>query len=501
MYLIKIHFYLLTKISLFMKHFFVKGVFALTLILLSFSAALAQPCQVTIRSNITANTTWGAGADSVYCLDGLVYVQPGVTLTILPGTIIKGLATPTRTGVASTLLVARGAFIIANGTAAEPIVFTAERDNVADPFDVGQFEQGLWGGLIVLGSGILNSPETGRNTTTGFIEENIEGIPEGDPLNIYGGNNNADSSGVLRYISIRHGGRELTQDNEINGLTLGGVGNRTVLEYIEVYANSDDGIEWFGGAANLKYAVVAFCGDDSYDYDQGSNFNGQFWLSVGDNRSGSNRAGEHDGATSPERATPFTIPNISNVTYIGKGAAPTGEPEIIIFRDNAGGRYRNSIFCDSNTGIRVELNFNETVTSNTQLNAGNLAVQNNNFGGGTLFIPSIAFNIVAASQVPSSDARFPLQNNQLNLARNVAAGIFNASGNVLTQGCPITTNTSRNDSSNGLNPRPTTTAATNFTGAQFSIPFFDKVTYRGAFGPNDTWANWTHLAQRGILVR
>jgi hypothetical protein len=452
---------------------------------------------VTVSGNI-GSQTWTA--NNTYFLDGFVFVEPGETLTIEAGTVIKGLATPSNNDNASALIIARDATINANGTAANPIIFTAEDDDVNDPFDKTQFETGDWGGLIILGNAPLNSPESGRNAQ-GFIEEFIEGIPESrSDLGTFGGDDTEDNSGVIRYVSIRHGGAALIENEEINGLTLGGVGSETIIDYVEVYANSDDGIEWFGGNANVKHAVVAFCGDDSFDYDQGSNFKGQFWFSIGANEAGSNRAGEHDGATSPENAQPFTVPAISNVTYIGKGVAPEGEPEIILFRDNAGGRYRNSIFCESNAGIRVELNFGQPLTSNTQLQAANLQVQNSSFGGGALFIPSIAFNITPAGQVDPTDPNFTAQNNQLNLARNVAANIFTASGNDLSQTCPVQS-ISRDDNSGGLDPRTNDAGVPNFSGGIFNDEFFDRTDYRGAFAPSaaNFWAGWTYLAQRNIL--
>ncbi|MEL6924956.1 MAG: T9SS C-terminal target domain-containing protein, partial [Bacteroidota bacterium] len=307
---------------------------------------------VTIAGEINTQT-WSP--ENTYLLDGFVFVNPNQTLTILPGTVIKGKEDPSNNDNASALVISRDAKIIADGTSSEPIIFTAEKDDLTDPFDLTQFETGLWGGLILLGNAPLNSPTSGSNGS--FIEDFIEGIPENrSPLGTYGGNNPADDSGIVRYVSIRHGGAELIENEEINGLTLGGVGSGTLVDYVEVYANDDDGIEWFGGTCDVKHAIVAYVSDDAFDYDQGSTFKGQFWLAIAANDAGSNRIGEHDGATSPESAAPFALPNISNVTYIGKGVAPQGEPEIIVFRDNAGGRYVNSVFCESNTGIRVELN-------------------------------------------------------------------------------------------------------------------------------------------------
>ena len=147
-----------------------------------------------------------------------------------------------------------------------------------DPADVGQYETGLWGGLILLGKAILNSPEAKRNED-GFIEDFHQGITS--ILGIYGGDDPEDNSGSLQYISIRHSGAELIPFVRGNGLTLGAVGNGTTIDFIEIYASGNDGIEWIGGNCNVKHAIVAFSGDDGFDYDRGANFNGQFWFSIG----------------------------------------------------------------------------------------------------------------------------------------------------------------------------------------------------------------------------
>lgn len=214
---------------------------------------------VVVSSNITRNTTWTN--DKTYQLAGRITVEKGATLTIEAGTIIKGEA-----GIganATALLVARGAKLMAVGTASEPIIFTS----VADEIQLGQIVSpnieaevnGLWGGLIVLGSAPISATAD---------EIQIEGIPTSDPNGLYGGNKPSDNSGVLKYISIRHGGANIGQGNEINGLTLGGVGTGTVIENIEVVANQDDGIEWFGGTVNVKNVVVWNSGDDAIDTDQ-----------------------------------------------------------------------------------------------------------------------------------------------------------------------------------------------------------------------------------------
>ncbi|MFU8842733.1 MAG: hypothetical protein ACNA7V_02880 [Bacteroidales bacterium] len=217
-----------------------------------------------IAANITANTTWKTG--NVYVLAGRITVVNGVTLTIEPGVIVKGQA---GTGAnATALLVARGGMLMAEGTAEAPIIFTS----IADEIEPGQIVSpnldpdidGLWGGVIVLGRARISA----SNQSGDINEVQIEGIPTSDPNGLYGGNDDADNSGVLRYISIRHGGANIGAGNEINGLTLGGVGNGTIIENIEIIANQDDGIEWFGGTVNVKNAVVWNVNDDAIDTDQ-----------------------------------------------------------------------------------------------------------------------------------------------------------------------------------------------------------------------------------------
>ena len=201
-------------------------------------------------------------ADHIWTLSGRVAVTNGATLTIEPGTIIK--AEAGSGGAASSLIIAQGAKIIADGTATNPIIFTAESDNI----QLGELSgtnldinvNGLWGGLMILGNAPISA------ITSPF---QIEGIPASDPNGLYGGNDPADNSGRLRYVSIRHGGTSIGAGNEINGLTLGGVGSETIIENIEIVANTDDGLECFGGTANVSNLLVLAVGDDCLDLDQG----------------------------------------------------------------------------------------------------------------------------------------------------------------------------------------------------------------------------------------
>ena len=224
---------------------------------------------VIVKQNITTNTTWTR--NNVYQLGGRITVVSGATLTIEAGTIIKGEA---GTGAnATALLIARGGKLIADGRADAPIIFTSVADEIA-PADIlaGNFNSpnldpdvnGLWGGVLIMGKARISASNTSGDVT----EVQIEGIPTSDPNGLYGGNDDADNSGIIRYVSIRHGGTNIGSGNEINGLTLGGVGSGTIIENIEIVANQDDGIEWFGGSVNVKNALVWNVGDDAIDTDQ-----------------------------------------------------------------------------------------------------------------------------------------------------------------------------------------------------------------------------------------
>ncbi len=225
---------------------------------------LGATTNIVVSDNIAANTTWTN--DNVYELAGRISVLSGATLTIEAGTVIKG-----RPGAgvnATCLLVARGGKLIAEGTASLPIIFTSVADEIT-PADVAAGnlaspnltpdQQGLWGGLIVLGNAPISASAS---------QVQIEGIPTTDPNGLYGGTDVTDNSGVLKYISIRHGGANIGNGNEINGLTLGGVGNGTLVENIEIIGNQDDGVEFFGGSVNARNIVVLFSGDDAIDTDQ-----------------------------------------------------------------------------------------------------------------------------------------------------------------------------------------------------------------------------------------
>lgn len=281
---------------------------------------------VRVTANISTAETWTA--DKTYILGGRIFVVDGGKLTIEAGTIIKG---EVGSGPnATALIVARGGQIFANGTAQAPIIFTS----VADEIKAGEIAspnldpniEGLWGGLILLGKA--------PGSFAGDVSElQIEGIPPSDTNGRYGGSVANDNSGVIKYISIRHGGANIGEGNEINGLTLGGVGSATVIENVEVVANQDDGIEMFGGTVDVKNAVVWNSGDDSIDTDQS-------WAGTLDNfivvcGSNTDHALEIDGPEGSFNAAH----TVKNGSIIGHPASEMGD-----FRDGARGTFENLYF-------------------------------------------------------------------------------------------------------------------------------------------------------------
>lgn len=277
-----------------------------------------------VDGNITANTTWKTG--KVYVLKNRIAVVSGVTLTIEPGVIIKGEA---GTGAnATALIIARGGKLMAEGTATQPIIFTS----IADEIMPGQIASpnleptlnGLWGGLLILG----NAPVSASAATV-----QIEGIPPSDQNGLYGGSDANDNSGVIKFISIRHGGANIGEGNEINGLTLGGVGAGTVIENVEVISNQDDGIEFFGGSVSVKNAIVWNVGDDAIDTDQAwSGTLDNFIVICGDD---TDHALEIDG---PEGSL-LAAHTVKNGSLKGSEVAELGD-----FRDGARGTFSNLYF-------------------------------------------------------------------------------------------------------------------------------------------------------------
>ncbi|MCF8268998.1 MAG: T9SS type A sorting domain-containing protein [Crocinitomicaceae bacterium] len=293
----------------------------------------------TVSTDIMASTTWSG----VILLQNKIYVKNNATLTIAPGTIIRGDA-----ATQGTLIITRGAKIVANGTVANPIVFTSNQTP-------GNRNEGDWGGLVILGLAKNNQP--------GGIA-NIEGLPPSTDTQ-FGGNFDTDNSGSLQYVRVEFAGIALEPNKEVNGITFGSVGSGTVVDYVQVSHSGDDSFEWFGGTVNAKH-LIAYGGlDDDFDCDFGFRGKVQFALSIRDkdlsDAPGDSNAFECDNDAAGSTAQPKTRPIFSNVTLVGpKGdgtiALPVGEKfeKAFRLRRNSAVSVLNSLVTGWEKGLSIE---------------------------------------------------------------------------------------------------------------------------------------------------
>ena len=269
-----------------------------------------------LSGDITESATWKANNE--YILTGLTYVRAPAVLTIEAGTTIKG-------DTGSALVITKGAKLFTQGTREAPVVFTS-----ATP--VGNRRAGDWGGVVLLGAAPINV-QGGTNQ--------IEGIDASEARGSYGGADEAHDCGTLRYTRIEFGGFELSTDNELNGLTLGGCGSSTLLDHVQVHMGKDDGVEFFGGSANAKYLVVTQAEDDSVDWDFGYSGKIQFLL-VQQNPAEADSGFEADSNKDDNDAAPRSRPTIYNATLIGTNA-PNGTQVGMVLRRGTWGTLRNFI--------------------------------------------------------------------------------------------------------------------------------------------------------------
>ncbi len=301
----------------------------------------------TVKGSITTNTTWTAGKQ--YILSGFVYVEDGATLTIEPGTIIKG-----EKATKGSLFIKRGAKVIANGTADKPIVFTSNQAK-------GQRAAGDWGGLVILGKAPVNKTPA---------------VVEGENLTEFGGTNPADNSGSLKYVRIEFAGIAFETDKEINGLTFGGVGSGTTIDYVQVSYSGDDSFEWFGGTVNAKH-LIAYRGlDDDFDTDNGFSGNVQYGLIIRDpavaDQAGDSNAFESDNDGTGSTATPKTAAKFANITAtVAPGTLDAKFRSALRLRRNTELSIYNSVFTAAYPkGLEVE---NDPTIANYK--SGKLVVQ------------------------------------------------------------------------------------------------------------------------------
>lgn len=291
---------------------------------------------VTVEGELLTSTTWTA--NHVYLIKGFYYVRDGATLTIEPGTVIRA-----EKDTKGTLLIERGAKLLAEGTLSQPIVFTSN-------YAPGSRTYGDWGGVVLCGKATIN--------VSGGTS-----IIEGGPTSVYGGTDDADNSGSLKFVRIEFPGIPFIPDKEINGLTLGGVGSGTKLEYIQVSYSGDDSYEWFGGTVNAKHLIEYRGWDDDFDTDFGFRGMIQFAVSlrdkdIADPGSGSNGfESDNDGTGSTN--TPITQPVFSNISIFGPKydmatAINSNFKRAMHLRRNTRLNAYNSVFAGWPTGLFID---------------------------------------------------------------------------------------------------------------------------------------------------
>jgi len=424
---------------------------------------------VEVTGDIKTNTTWTA--DKIYQLKGFVFVTDGATLTIEPGTIIKG-----DKATKATLIITRGSKINATGTVDKPIVFTS---GVA----AGGRREGDWGGIIILGKGIDNR---GVNNT---IEGGLTPTANGDAAKYiqFGGTDATDNSGTLKYVRVEYAGTPFSVDNEINGITFGAVGSGTTVEYVEVYRSGDDAFEWFGGSVNAKHLLAIGTQDDDFDTDNGFSGKIQFALaqrhaSIAD-QSGSNGF-ESDNDPNGTNNTPKTGAIFSNISIVGPLQAantvihPSFQHAAQIRRNSSISTF-NSIFTGFPDGIYIDDTKVVTPGATTaNYTTGSLSFENN-------LVYGITGQDIKGTNKGLIEAGLRLNN-------SFVAGTFG--GALLTSpfkyGADITTavNVGRPNFT-FLAGGPAATGAV-FTNAKVADAFFEKVAYKGAFGSTDWTATW-----------
>lgn len=378
--------------------------------------------------------------DKIWMLQGGVFIggdnkDKGV-LTIQPGTTVMG-----KSG-ADFLVIARGSQIMAEGTKNAPIVFTTGNK--------GNTSRGQWGGLILNGNAPINT--CGHYTPSSPCEATGEGS-----TGVYGGNNPADNSGVLKYVRVEFAGFEITPDNELNGIAFQGIGNATVVDYVQVHKNSDDGVEFFGGTVDVKHLVLTGNRDDSMDWTSGWRGRAQFVI-IDQFPDAANNTIEADNLKSPMDSTPVSDPILSNVTIIGtKGAAAKGGS--ILLRRGTGIDMQNSLITGGKKGC-IDIDDKETVTM-----------------GGVKFLGNFLY----------CDKAFEAEAGETwNVADLFTTADYNEimdpmlNGYIPAAGSPVV----------NLGD------VTPFGDARYGT-FFDSVDYAGAVkDANDTWyAGWTNLAR------
>ena len=434
------------------------GLFAAAL--LSANFAFGQMPTKVISGNITASRTFYN--DTIYDLDGFVYVKNNATLTIEAGTVVRGYITPSNLNTKGTLIITRNGMINAVGTECEPIVFTSGRP-------AGSRGTGDWGGIVILGEAPIN-----RGTLVGsYYTDIIEGGLTGDVADrTFGGNNPTDNSGIMQYVRVEYAGIAFTPNNEINSMTMGGVGSGTTIDHIFVSYAGDDAFEWFGGTVNHTHLVAFATVDDNFDCDQGYNGKIQFAViyqeaSIAD--VSASEGWETDNWSSNPNVSPRTAPIFSNVTVVGPKA--TGTPNslhqsVARIRRGAWTSIHNSVFVDHVNGVFID--GNDSYAGYT--------------GGGLQLTGNIMAGMTSDFKASGTHTVTDLANLYDNASNNNSR--FASTSSVML---PATYNVLTNPNMVPMAGSPALSGAGfSFTGASNFTP----VSYRGAFGSEDWTAGW-----------
>jgi len=439
------------------KYYKMKKILLMSAIILGGIFSLSAQI-TTISGDITTNTTWTK--NNIYSLTGgFVYVTSNAILTIEPGTLIKGNA--------STLVITRGAKIIAEGKQTEPIVFTSFQP-------AGVRAPGDWGGIILCGKAPINDPAGSR-----LAEGGIDAVK-----GLYGGTDPNDNSGILKYVRIEYAGIAYLPNNETNGLTMGGVGLGTTIDYVQVSHGGDDSFEWFGGTVNCKHLISKAGLDDHFDSDYGYSGKVQFAVALSDSSiadvSGSNGF-ESDNDAGGSINAPLTHPIFTNVSFFGPKRTAT---TTISGNHKRGAHLRrstalcvyNSFFAGFPTGLKIE---SDNSANNAKFNS--LQYKNNIIAGCPQSLDSAGITIAWGTPYNSMLGWFNYPSNANSILPNssdiMAVNPYNyLNPNFLLQsGSPAA-------------------AGASFTSPNLTDAFFTPTTYRGAFdGTNDWTKCWSNF--------
>lgn len=413
-----------------------------------------------LEGKISSSRTLSAG--TTYKIRGIVYVSNGATLTIEPGTTIQG-----ESASKGALVITKGSKIMADGTADKPIIFTS---------DASAPKRGDWGGIVICGNAPANASFNGQ-AGVGQVEG---GVNNGEGLGLYGGTNATDNSGTLHYVRIEYAGYAYLPDNELNGLTLAGVGSGTTVDYVEIFKANDDAIECFGGTVNLKHTVFISTLDDDFDTDNGWSGKVQFGIVMRDSAVADiskSESFESDNDANGSSLTPQTSGVYSNITVIGPRAtlANVGNSLFLAgaqIRRNSSISIFNSVIMGYPTGVLID-DSKGAVTTN--IDADKLVIQNTVIAG-----CAKALNYSPASPTNAWDAT------------KVLDWFTGGSGNsVLTTNDEVKMTAPYNYASPDFTPQA---GSPLLSGASFSnsklSSGFTQVDFRGAVGASGDNANW-----------